>query len=63
MPADSCCFCGESVEQASSEYVRVAAVWTDHDAEKGQSWGAHRRCLAERIDERVRGVGPFFSDS
>jgi hypothetical protein len=60
--SDICCFCGETVDYANSEYVRLAAVWTEDAAEKSQGWGAHHRCLADRMDERVRDVGPFFGD-
>ena len=57
---DICCFCGETVDDADSECVTLTASWLEHGSEKHQSWAAHRRCLAERMDERVRGVGPFL---
>jgi hypothetical protein len=60
--AETCCFCGETVNDANSEYVTLAASWLEHDTEKRQSWAAHHRCLADKMDERVRGVGPFFGE-
>jgi hypothetical protein len=58
--SEICCFCGEAVEHASSEHIRLEAVWSEDDGERRQSLAAHRRCLAERMHERVRGSGLIF---
>ena len=60
--ADVCCFCGEDVEHTDGERIRLSARWVDDGQEKTQSWGAHRKCLAERMHDRVSGDGPFFGD-
>jgi hypothetical protein len=60
--AEVCCFCGEAVDDPDGDYVSVAASWAERGVEKRQSWEAHRRCLAETLHERVRGVGPFFGN-
>jgi hypothetical protein len=58
--ADSCCFCGEDVE-TGAETVEVVVRWVGDAGEEGsQAWSAHRACLAGRVHESVRGVGPFF---
>jgi hypothetical protein len=58
--ADSCCFCGEDVE-AGAETVDVVVRWVaEAGEERSQGWSAHRACLAGRMHESVRGVGPFF---
>jgi hypothetical protein len=59
---DVCCFCGEGVERADGNWIRVDVRWGQGDGEGTQSWGAHRRCLVERMHERVAGTGPFFAD-
>ena len=58
--SDLCCFCGQSVEQSDVDYVRLVAHWTEGGEERSQNWGAHRRCVADRMDARVAGTGPFF---
>jgi hypothetical protein len=60
--ADRCCFCGHGVQHSDPEWIRLAANWTDEGHEKMQSWGAHHRCLLERMHESVAGTGPFFGD-
>jgi hypothetical protein len=60
--SDVCCFCGESLEHANPEYIRIAARWEKDGAERQQSWGAHHGCLLERMHERVKEHGPFFGD-
>ena len=58
--SDLCCFCGESVEQADAERIRLSARWLEDGQEQTQDWGAHHRCLAERMHPSVSGAGPFF---
>jgi hypothetical protein len=60
--ADSCCFCGESVEDSDAERVYVSVRWIEDERERTQGWNAHRTCLAERINDAVAGTGPFFGD-
>jgi hypothetical protein len=60
--ADVCCFCGETVQHSDDERIRVSARWIDEGRERTQSWGAHHRCLAERMHGAVMGIGPFFGD-
>jgi hypothetical protein len=55
-----CCFCGEELGGADPERVGVGVEWSDAGGEHEQRWGAHRACVAARLHERVRGVGPFF---
>jgi hypothetical protein len=57
-----CCFCGTSVELSDPEYTRLAVRWREGDEERGQSWGAHRGCVAALMHERVAGEGPFFDE-
>lgn len=57
---DTCCFCGREVEQTAEDRIRLSAQWIEDDLDRGQSWAAHRECLAERMHERVMGAGPFF---
>ncbi len=57
---DSCCFCGREIEHSADDRIRLSAQWIEDDVERGQSWAAHRDCVAERMHERVRGAGPFF---
>ena len=59
---DVCCFCGEGVEHSENESVRVGVRWGEGANERAQSWSAHRRCLLERMHDRVAGTGPFFED-
>ena len=58
--ADICCFCGREVEHTADDRIRLSAQWIEKDIDRGQSWAAHRGCLAERMDEGVKGTGPFF---
>ena len=58
--ADNCCFCGREVEHTADDRIRLSAQWIENGVDRGQSWAAHRACLAERMDERVKGMGPFF---
>jgi len=60
--SDLCCFCGRHVEQADSERIRLSARWVEGGEEREQSWDAHRACFAERMDEALKGAGPFFVD-
>ena len=60
--ADICCFCGQSVEHSDAQWIQVTAQWSDSGETRAQSWGAHRKCLAERMHERVAGTGLFFGD-
>jgi hypothetical protein len=57
-----CCFCGTSVEYSDIEYTSLSVRWTEDGRERRQQWGAHHRCVAERMHERVSGTGPFFGD-
>jgi hypothetical protein len=57
--ADGCCFCGADVE-AGADHVSVVVRWVEDGDERSQSWSAHRACLAGRMHESVRGVGPFW---
>jgi hypothetical protein len=58
--SDNCCFCGRELEHTADDRIRLSAQWLDDDVEHSQSWAVHRACLAERMHERVKGVGPFF---
>jgi hypothetical protein len=49
--AGRCCFCGESLERADSEWIRLSAQWLDGGQEVLRSWDAHRRCLVERMHD------------
>ena len=60
--SDICCFCGESVEHADPEHLRIDARWEQGGDERQQSWGAHQACLLDRMHDRVKGQGPFFGD-
>ena len=60
--SDICCFCGRIVELADPERVRIGVGWGRDGSELEQSWAAHRGCLLERLDEQVKGRGPFFAD-
>lgn len=57
-----CCLCGAHIDLSDPEYTKLAARWTEAGDERAQWWSAHRRCLAERMHERVGGEGPFFDD-
>jgi|SRR5580693_7019790 hypothetical protein len=63
LAGDVCCFCGETVEHADRERVRLSVRWIDGDDEREQSWGAHQSCVLERLNERVKGQGPFFAQA
>jgi hypothetical protein len=59
--ADGCCFCGREVVEADADSVEVVVRWVGGAGdERSQGWSAHRTCLAGRMHESVRGVGPFF---
>jgi len=60
-PAHVCCFCGLDLGDSEPERVLVSARWAEDGEERSQSWGAHHRCLAERMHEAVAGAGPFFA--
>lgn len=60
--SDVCCFCGQRVEYADPEHIRIGVRWDDGGKERTQSWGAHHACLVERMHDRVKGQGPFFGD-
>lgn len=60
--SDACCFCGQAVEHPDSERITISARWGGVGEERTQDWEAHRKCLAERIHERVKDSGPFFID-
>jgi hypothetical protein len=60
--ADLCCFCGREVDHTAADRIRLSALWLADDVERDQSWAAHRACLTERMDEGVKGSGPFFGD-
>lgn len=59
---DPCCFCGEDVEHATDERIRLSVRFVDDGSEGEQSWAAHRACLEQRMHERVKGTGPFFRE-
>ncbi|HEX4519672.1 MAG TPA: hypothetical protein VH063_08850 [Gaiellaceae bacterium] len=59
---DVCCFCGEAVEHATEERLRMTVLWVEDGVEGEQSWAAHRACLSDRLHERVKGTGPFFGE-
>jgi hypothetical protein len=59
----TCCFCGESLDDSAVRSISVSAHWLEGSQERSQDWGAHRTCLAERLHERLRGVGPFFGEN
>lgn len=40
----------------------MSARWVEGGEEREQSWDAHRACFAERMDEALKGAGPFFVD-
>jgi hypothetical protein len=63
VPPDLCCFCGQSVELSDPERVRLSVSWIDDGQESTQSWGAHHRCVVERMHESVTGAGAFFGRS
>jgi len=58
--ADICCFCGATVEHADPQRIRVDAHWEHDGGERRRSWGAHDRCLLERLHDRATGQEPFF---
>jgi hypothetical protein len=58
--SDLCCFCGQGIEQTHPERIQIDAQWEEGGTKRQQSWGAHRKCLLERMHEAVRGQGPFF---
>jgi hypothetical protein len=60
--SDVCCFCGQGIEHTDSERIGIDARWEEGGNERQQSWGAHRKCLRERMHEAVMGEGPFFGD-
>ena len=60
--ADLCCFCGRSVQPSDPERVLLSASWLDAGQERTQSWGAHHRCLVERMHESATDTGAFFRD-
>lgn len=60
--ADLCCFCGEPVEDADAPQIRIDARWEHDGDQRQQSWGAHHRCLVERMHERVKGQQPSLND-
>jgi hypothetical protein len=62
LTGDVCCFCGEAVADEAGERLRIGARWGGDGDDHEQSWEAHRRCLRERMHERVRGQGPLFAE-
>jgi hypothetical protein len=59
--ADLCCFCGQSI-QAPEQRIRLSVTWIHAGRERTQSWGAHHRCLAERMHDSLTDSGDFFGD-
>ena len=61
-PSGLCCFCGQVVDRADPERVRIGVRWEREGTELDQSWGAHHGCLLECLHEQIKGQGPFFVD-
>jgi hypothetical protein len=61
-PSELCCFCGQHLEHADPERIRVGVSWEAGGSDHQQTFGAHSKCLTERLHETVKGQGPFFDD-
>ena len=44
-----CCFCGLELGEDGTQRVLLTACWQAGDAERTQSWSAHRACVAEQL--------------